>query len=198
MARVSKWRVLFQNKPFVLFLAAIPIVLTLGGLGYIAHRHVVSRGTVPVDTHPVPRAQVVISGFLYTRSVDGHTKWFIKAMKASIGKGETTTRLWNLSAHILVKPDLVLDISGDKGVIDQISHQFYVKEKQVPVAARFSNGLEIVSSRLDYDDKADSIHTNGQVLILGHSMIIHGRGLHSTPKKQFFQLDEGVRAVFAG
>ncbi len=198
MARLTGWRGVFQNKPFVLFLAAIPIVLTLGGLGYIAHRHVISRGTVPVDTHPVPRAQVVISGFLYTRSVNGHTKWFIRARKASIGKGEATTRLWNLSAHILVKPELVLDISGDEGVIDQISHQFYVKKKMIPVAARFSNGLVIVSSRLDYDDKRDSIHTSGQVLILGHAMIIHGRGLHSTPKKQFFQLDEGVRAVFAG
>ncbi|MHB1564006.1 MAG: LPS export ABC transporter periplasmic protein LptC [Leptospirillum sp.] len=198
MAGVSGWRAIFQNKPFVLFLAAIPIALTLGGLGYIAHRHVVSRGTVPVDSHPVPHAQVVISGFLYTRSVDGQTKWFIRAQKASIGKGEATTSLWNLSAHILVKPGLVLDISGDRGVIDQISHQFYVKENQVPVAARFSNGLVIVSGRLDYDDKTDAIHTDGQVLILGHAMTIHGRGLHSTPKKQFFQLDEGVRAVFAG
>jgi LPS export ABC transporter protein LptC len=198
MAKLSGWKAVFQNKPFVLFLAAIPIVLTLVGLGYIAHRHVVSRGTVPIDTHPVPNAQVVISGFLYTRSVNGQTKWFIKAMKASIGNGEASTRLWNLSAHILVRQNLVLDISGDRGVIDQVSHKFYVKEKLVPVAARFSNGLLIVSSRLDYDDKNDSIHTNGRVLILGHAMIIHGKGLHSTPKKQFFQLDEGVRAVFAG
>ena len=86
---------------------------------------------------------------------------------------------------------------GGKGIIDQIRHRFYVEEVTRPVSARFSNGLTVVSSHLNYVDRHDQIRTDGHVIILGPNMIIQGQGLQSVPRNQMFRIDRKVRAVFA-
>ena len=188
----------FRNRIFVIGMVLIPILVTLGYMGYIARVHVKKKGDVPTDAHPIPQAQIMITDFLYTRTLDGKTKWFVKAGQAALGKNEAKTRLWNLSAKIILSPTLTLVISGDRGVIDQLKHQFYVEKVLRPVSARFSTGLVVIASHLDYQDKDDEVLSSGHVIILGPSMIIQGDGLKSVPRSQSFWIDRNVRAVFAG
>ncbi len=166
-------------------------------MGFIAHRHLQQRGTVPADTHPLPEAEVLIRHFHYSRTVDGKTKWFVEADRASLGRDESRTRIWDLKARIRIRRDLRLVVTGEKGIIDQIRHRFYVEEVTRPVSARFSNGLTVVSSHLNYVDRHDQIRTDGHVIILGPNMIIQGQGLQSVPRNQMFRIDRKVRAVFA-
>lgn len=187
-----------RSRFLVIGVAVVPILLTLVYLGFIAHKHVKKRGTVPLDLHPLPQAQVIITHFRYTRTVDGKTKWFVRAERAALGKGETKTQIWNLTARILIRPDLTLIVTGERGVIDQLGHRFFVEKISHPVSAHFSNGLTVISSHLNYQDHLDEIQTGGHVIILGPNMIIQGDGLHSTPRTQTFRLDRNVRAVFAG
>lgn len=189
---------IFRNRIFVIGMVLIPILATLAYLGYIARDHVKKRGVVPTDVHPIPQAQIMITDFLYTRTLNGKTKWFVKAGQAALGKSEAKTRLWNLSAKILLSPTLNLVISGDRGVIDQVKHRFYVERISKPVAAHFSTGLTVIASHLDYQDKADEVLSKGHVIILGPSMVIQGDGLKSIPRSQTFWIDRHVRAVFAG
>jgi len=188
----------FRSRFLVLGISAIPIILTLVYMGFIAHRHLQQRGKVPVDSHPLPAAEILIRNFHYSRTVDGKTKWFVDASRASLGKDQSRTKIWNLKARIHVRRDLLLVVTGEKGVIDQISHRFYVEKVTHPVSARFSNGLTVVSSHLNYLDRHDEIRTEGHVIILGPNMIIQGEGLHSVPRNQTFRIDQNVRAVFAG
>lgn len=188
----------FRSRLLVLGVAVVPILLTLVYMGFIAHKHLKKRGSVPVDLHPLPQAQIVITHFRYTRTVGSKTKWFVRAEKAALGKGESKTQIWNLTARILIRPDLTLVVTGERGVIDQLGHRFFVERVTHPVAARFSNGLTVISSHLNYQDRLDEIQTGGHVIILGPNMIIQGNGLHSIPRTQTFRLDRKVRAVFAG
>ncbi|KGA93639.1 hypothetical protein LptCag_1349 [Leptospirillum ferriphilum] len=188
---------LFRSRFFVLGISAVPIVLTLLYMGFIAHRHLQQRGTVPVDSHPLPEAEVLIRHFHYSRTVDGKTKWFVEAERASLGKDETQTRIWDLKARIRVRKDLKLIVTGERGVIDQVRHRFYVEKVTRPVSARFSNGLTVISSHLKYVDRTDQIRTDGHVIILGPNMIIQGKGLKSVPRNQMFRIDRKVHAVFA-
>lgn len=188
----------YRSRFLVLGVAILPILLTLLYMGIIAHKHLKKRGTVPVDIHPMPKAQIIITHFRYTRTVGGKTKWFVRAEKASLGKDETKTQIWDLTARILIRHDLNLVVTGERGVIDQLGHHFFVEGVTHPVAARFSNGLTVVSAHLNYQDRLDEIQTGGHVIILGPNMIIQGNGLHSTPRTQTFRIDRNVRAVFAG
>ncbi len=187
-----------RRKSVVVLVSLIPLLAAILFFGFLARRHVSDRGTVPTDTHPLPKPAVIIRNFTYSRTYKARTRWFVRAKSAIIGEGQSRTRLSDLSAHIILSETLTLDIRSQQGIIDRTGHQFLVSGRSVPVSAAFSTGLLLVARQLHYHDASDTITTEGPVTLVSRGVVIHGVGLESVPKSQSFTLQRDVHAVFAG
>ncbi len=187
-----------RKKTVVVLVSLVPLIAAILLFGFLARRHVSDRGTVPTDTHPLPKPAVIIRNFTYSRTYRSRTRWFVRAKSATVGEDHSRTRLSELSAHIILTTSLMLDIRSQEGVIDQPGHQFLVSGRSIPVSAAFSSGLLLVARQLHYHDASDTITTRGSVTLVSRGVVIHGVGLSSVPKTQSFTLARDVHAVFAG
>jgi len=141
------------------------------------------------------KADVEIGGFSFLQTKEGEVQWEVKAKKAEVFKKNHTLFLRDVQATFKSSNGEWIRLEGETGQIDTEAHDFFLQQKEGLVKVKLSNGVTILTERLDWANSKNEIFSKDDVQILGPGFEIKGAGLTANVLSQEIRIHRNIQAV---
>ncbi|HEX9757062.1 MAG TPA: LPS export ABC transporter periplasmic protein LptC [Nitrospiria bacterium] len=144
------------------------------------------------------KADVGIGGFSFLQNQEGEVQWEVKAKKAEVYKENHLLFLRDVQASFISPDGEWIRLEGETGQMDTQARDFFLVQKEGLVKVKLSNGVTILTERLDWSNSKNEISSNDNVQIMGPGFEIRGVGLTANVYSQEVRIHQDVRAFITG
>ena len=174
-----------------LFLVCFVAVL-VGLTGMIAWR-VVGRRPPPPVQQPPQQAEYQIKEIHINETLEGNLRWTLNADQAEVYDQKGITLMRKVTIQVFSK-DGDWTVTSDEGTLDNNRRDVSLKGK---VVIRSSDGLEMRTDTLGWDNEKRALATNDPVTISREGTTITGKGLAVQMQDETAAIQEKVRVVIS-
>jgi lipopolysaccharide export system protein LptC len=171
------------------FLACFVAVL-VGLSGFIAWRIVGRRAPPPVQ-QPPQQAEYQIKEVRINETLEGNLRWTLNADQAEVYDQKGLTLMRKVTIQIFSK-DGDWTVTSDEGTLDNNRRDVGL---QGNVIIRSSDGLEMRTATLGWDNEKRALSTKDPVTISQEGTTITGKGLAVQLQEETAAVQEKVRVV---
>jgi LPS export ABC transporter protein LptC len=172
-----------------LFLACFLAVLA--GLSGVVAWKVMGRRAPAAMTEPSPEAEYQIKEVHINETLDGSLRWSLDADQAEVYDQRGVTVMRNVVVKVFSK-DGGWTVTGDEGTLDNDRRDVSI---QGNVVVRSSDGLEVRSPTLAWQNESRTLHTKDPVEIRRAGTTITGQGLSVRMQDERAVLARNVKVV---
>lgn len=172
-----------------LFLVCFVAVL-VGLSGMIAWR-VMGRRPPPPVQQPPQQAEYQIKDIHINETLEGNLRWTLNADQAEVYDQKGVTLMRKVTVQVFSK-DGDWTVTSDEGTLDNNRRDVALKGN---VIIRSSDGLEMRSPTLGWDNEKRALSTADPVTITRQGTTITGKGLTVQMQEETAAIQQGVRVV---
>jgi LPS export ABC transporter protein LptC len=172
-----------------LFLVCFLAVLA-GLSGVVAWKIVGRRGPAPVQ-QPPQQAEYQIKDVHINETLDGNLRWTLNADQAEVYDQKAITVMRKVVIQVFSR-DGDWTVTSDEGTLDNNRRNVTLTGN---VVIRSSDGLEMRTATLGWDNEQRALATDDAVEISREGTTITGRGLAVRMQEETAAIDRNVRVV---
>jgi len=172
-----------------LFLVCFVAVL-VGLSGFIAWR-IAGRRSPPPIQQPPQQAEYQIKEIHINETLEGNLRWTLNADQAEVYDQKGITLMRKVTIQVFSK-DGDWTVTSDEGTLDNKRRDVSL---QGNVTIRSSDGLEMRTPTLGWDNEKRALATKDPVTISREGTTITGKGLEVQMQEQTAAIQENVRVV---
>jgi LPS export ABC transporter protein LptC len=172
-----------------LFLVCFVAVL-IGLSGMIAWRVVGRKGPPPVQ-QPPQQAEYQIKEIHINETLEGNLRWTLNADQAEVYDQKGITLMHKVTIQVFSK-DGDWTVTSDEGTLDNNRRDVSLNGN---VIIRSSDGLEMRTATLGWDNEKRTMSTKDPVTISREGTTITGKGLDVQMQDETAAIQENVRVV---
>lgn len=173
-------------------LLALSVVLA-AFLGYLL---LMNADSIPTSQSAPPgsieQADAKISGFTFTQSKGDVVQWQVQAKRARLFEQEKRAVLSVVDVTLYGQKGKELTVSGEEGTLDTATKNFVLANRADPLVVETGSGYTIYTNHLVWTDDTKELRTNDPVRIVGHGLVVTGRGLLGRMDSEEFEVLEDV------
>ena len=158
--------------------------------GVVAWR-VMARRTPATVQQPAPQAEYQIKEVHINETLDGNLRWSLNADQAEVYEKKGITVMRNVVIQLFSR-DGDWTVTSDEGTLNNAPRDVALTGN---VVIRASDGLEMRTGTLAWQNERRTLHTDDAVEIRREGTTITGRGLSVHMKEETAALDRNVRVV---
>ncbi len=182
--RYNRFRILLFLVIFLLcFVVAVFIVMGMKRQGSVSKQEMAGE------------ADLGIGGFSFFQTEEGRVQWEIKARKAEVFGGKHTLLLRDIRATFLTPGGFTVRLEGEAGSINTETRDFVLQQETDSLRVTLSNGITILTKRLNWSNSKNEISTEDPVRVQGSGLEIEGRGLIAGFPSQEIRILHDVKVV---
>ena len=178
-------------------LLALSVVLAC----FLAYLLMTNSTAVPPPTATAPgsmdSSDATISQFTFTQAKGDVVQWQVEAAEARLFEQDKKTMLKVVAVTLFGRQGKELTVTGDDGVLNTETKDFVLSNKWEPLVVHIESGYVIYTNHLAWTDKAREIRTKDPVRIVGHGLVVTGRGLLGHLDTEEFEVLEDVHVDLA-
>ncbi|HSB43461.1 MAG TPA: LPS export ABC transporter periplasmic protein LptC [Nitrospira sp.] len=173
-------------------LLAVSVILA-AFLGYLLF---MNADSVPTSQSAPPgsieQADARISEFTFTQSKGDVIQWQVQAKQARLFEREKRALLSDVDVTLYGAKGKELTVSGEEGTLDTGTKNFVLANRADPLVVETVSGYTIYTNHLVWTDETKEIRTDDPVRIVGHGLVVTGRGLLGRMQSEEFEVLEDV------
>lgn len=184
---------LFRKNTTFLLLVAVAFLLAVLTVAFSegVKRRVLSlpRGEM------LSEADVGVADFKFYQVRDGRLEWQIRARKADVYEQEHTVFLKDITLILKTLQGFTVTFDGEEGKLNTETGDFFLRKAQEDIKIHFSNGYDVKTNNINWNEERREISTESPVEITGPGGVeIRGRGLIALMEEQELRLTHDVEA----
>lgn len=177
------------THPKLIILAGILIIIAGGVFWFSFHTSTpTSMLKETADREPLGK----LEQFVYTRTVNGDTRWELKAKEALYFQEENELQLVAVQGNV-ISEERKITLKGERGLYNLDSKKGSLTGN---VVGRSSDGYTLYATELSFDASARTVSTNEAIMLESEGITLQGIGMDLDLVDQTFKLHEHVRADF--
>jgi lipopolysaccharide export system protein LptC len=173
-------------------LLALSVILA-AFLGYLLY---MNADSVPTSQSAPPgsieQADAKISEFIFTQTKGDVIQWQVQAKQARLFEREKRALLSEVDVTLYGVKGKELTVSGEEGTLDTAAKNFVLANRVDPLVVETGSGFTIYTNHLVWTDDTKEIRTNDLVRIVGHGLVVTGRGLLGRMESEEFEVLDDV------
>lgn len=145
----------------------------------------------------IDQADATISQFTFTQTKGDAVQWQVQAQQARLFEQDKRAVLKTVAVTLFGLKGKELTVNGDEGTLDTESKNFVLANKTEPLVVHTESGYVIYTNHLAWTDQTREIRTQDPVRIIGHGLVVTGRGLLGHLDREEFEVLEDVHVDLA-
>ena len=168
---------------------------------FLAYLLVTNSTTVPTSTATVPgsmdTADATISQFSFTQTKGDAVQWQVQAQEARLFERDKRAMLQVVAVTLFGQQGKELTVTGEEGTLNTDTKNFVLANRSEPLVIHTESGYVIYTNHLAWTDQTREIRTQDPVRIVGHGLVVTGRGLLGYLDREEFEVLEDVHVDLA-
>jgi LPS export ABC transporter protein LptC len=163
----------------------------LAGLSGVVAWRVMGRRAAAPDRAPPQQAEYQIKEVHINETLDGNLRWTLNADQAEVYDQRGITVMRKVVIQVFSR-DGVWTVTSDEGTLENAKRDVTLSGN---VVIRSSDGLEMRTPNLGWDNEGRTLHTDDPVQIQRDGTTITGQGLAVRMQEETAALGRNVRVV---
>ncbi len=172
------------------------LIFSIGLLAFFTFSLVfgLKKRGAPAIPEVIGKADANVGSFSLVQTNHGVKDWEIKATRAEVFEKKQQVVLKDVSVTFQGRQGDSLKLRGERGIIDTLRQNFFLKQEGGFVLAEFSNGYTVKTSDLTWRNDRRMLVTEGPLRITGPFINVNGKGLRLMVDNQVMTVSGNVQA----
>lgn len=155
--------------------------------------------TTPTAATPgsMDTADATISQFAFTQTKGDTVQWQVQAKQARLFERERRAMLQVVAVTLFGQQGKEMTVTGDEGTLNTETKNFVLTNRSEPLMISTQSGYVIYTNHLAWTDQTRELRTQDPVRIVGHGLVVTGRGLLGHLDTEEFEILEDVHVDLA-